>query len=71
MEGLYSFYRRRFPMEKKFYDYIPPLVEKKYLKTVYECLSRCTQGLNLGDMNGDGTVTVLDIDFAMKRYGNL
>ncbi len=45
-EGLYSFYKNRFPTEKKFFDHIPPLVEKKYIKTVYQCLARCTQCLN-------------------------
>lgn len=70
-EGLYAFYKKRFPMEKKFFDHIPPLVEKKYLKTVYQCLARCTQCLNSGDIDGDGELTVLDIDFAMKRFGKL
>lgn len=70
-EGLYSFYKKRFPMEKKFFDHIPPLVEKKYLKTVYQCLARCTQCLNSGDIDRDGELSVLDIDFAMKRLGKL
>ena len=70
-EGLYSFYKNRSPTEKKFYDHIPPLVEKKYLKTVYQCLAQCTQCLNSGDIDGDGELTVLDIDFAMKRFGKL
>ncbi len=70
-EGLYSFYKKRFPSEKKFYDLIHPLVEKKYLKTVYQCLARCTPCLDSGDIDGDSEVTVLDIDFAMKHFGNL
>ena len=71
IDGLYSFYKRSLPNEKKFFDRIPPLVEKKYLKTVYQCLSRCTDILNSGDMDGDGEVTVLDIDFVLKQCGNL
>ena len=70
-EGLYSFYRKRFPMDKKFFDHIPPLVEKKYLKTILQCFTRCALCLNSGDLDGDGELTVLDIDFAMKRFGNL
>ena len=70
-EGLYSFYRKKLSMEKKFFDYIPPLVEKKYLKTVYQCISRCTHFLNSGDIDGDGILTVLDIDFVMKQCGKL
>ena len=70
-DGLYTFYKKRLPEQKKFFDYIPALVEKKYLKTVYQCLSRCTPVLNAGDLDGDGQMTVLDIDFALKQYGNL
>jgi ribosomal protein S27AE len=70
-DGLYSFYKRRLPGEKKFYDLIPPLVEKKYLKTVYQCLDRCAGCLDSGEMDGDAEMTVLDIDFALKRFGKL
>jgi hypothetical protein len=70
-DGLYSFYKKRLPSEKKFFDFIPALVEKKYLKTAHLCLSRCTPVLNSGDLDGDGEMTVLDIDYAMKHYGNL
>jgi hypothetical protein len=30
-KGLYEFYRKKYPHERKFYDLIPPLLEKKYL----------------------------------------
>jgi hypothetical protein len=70
-DGLYSFYKRRLPGEKKFYDRIPALVEKKYLKTVYQCLSRCTELLHSEDIDGDGEMTVFDIDIALKQAGNL
>ena len=63
--GLYQFYRIMHPNEKKFYDLIPPLVEKKYLKTVYYC-HECAQTLNSGCIDGDGEITVLDIDFILR-----
>ena len=44
---------------------------KKYLKTVYQCMARCAGCLDSGDMDGDGEITVLDIDFAMMRFGKL
>jgi hypothetical protein len=36
-------------------------VEKKYLKTMYAC-HICAGTLNGGDIDGDGELTVLDID---------
>ena len=36
-KGLYQFFKDKFPTERKFYDLIPPLLEKKYLKTIYNC----------------------------------
>jgi 5-methylcytosine-specific restriction endonuclease McrA len=70
--GLYTFFKKRLPGEVKFYDLIPPLAEKKYLKTVYCCLSNCTSDvLELGDFDGDGEMTVLDIDFVLKTFGKL
>jgi hypothetical protein len=69
--GLYSFYKKRLEGEEKFYDYIPPLVEKKYLKTVFCCFERCAKCLKKGDLDGDGQMTVLDIDYALKYYGKL
>jgi len=60
--GLYEFFKTKYPNKKKFYDYLPPLLEKKYLKTIYEC-HRCAQTLEKEDLDGDGKMTVLDIDF--------
>jgi hypothetical protein len=62
--GLYEFYKTKHPGEKKFYDFIPPFVEKKYLKTMFEC-HQCGQTLNGGDIDGDGELTVLDIDWIL------
>lgn len=55
-----------YPEEKKFQDIIDPLVEKKYLKTIYYC-HECNGTLHLGDLDGDGIITVFDIDFCIKR----
>jgi len=60
-KGLYEFFRGRYPGERKYYDVIPPLVEKKYLKTIINC-HRCAETLDKGDLDGDGEITVLDID---------
>jgi len=59
--GLYQFFKLKYPDERKFYDFIPPLLEKKYLKTIYNC-HKCTQTLKKEDLDGDGKLTVLDID---------
>jgi hypothetical protein len=63
--GLYSFYRSKYPDEKKFYDLIPALLEKKYLKTIYNC-HECAHTLDAGDLDGDGEITVLDLDYIFK-----
>ena len=62
--GLYEFFRARYPGERKFYDLIPPLLEKKYLKTIFNCHA-CAGTLDHGDIDGDGVVTVLDIDYVL------
>jgi hypothetical protein len=62
--GLYSFYKLKHGGEKKFYDLVPPLLEKKYLKTIYNCHT-CSGTLGKGDLDGDGEITVLDIDFVI------
>jgi hypothetical protein len=61
-KGLYEFYRAKYPAERKFYDLIPPLLEKKYLKTIINC-HQCAETLDAGDLDRDGELTVLDIDF--------
>ncbi|MCX7886236.1 MAG: HNH endonuclease [Verrucomicrobiae bacterium] len=64
--GLYQFYRKLHPAERKFYDLIPPLVEKKYLKTMANC-HECAGTLGASDLDGDGQLTVLDIDQILQR----
>jgi len=61
-KGLYNFYKELFPNDKKFYDKIPSLLEKKYLKTIYYC-HECSNTLDCFDLDGDGEITVLDIDY--------
>lgn len=62
--GLYEFFMKKHPDKKKFYDFIPPLLEKKYLKTMYNC-HECAQTLDEEDLDGDGKISVLDIDFIL------
>lgn len=64
-KGLYEFFMSLYPNEKKFYDKIPPLLEKKYLKTIYNC-HECAQTLDKGDIDGDKEISVLDIDFILS-----
>jgi len=63
-KGLYEFFKSKYPDERKFYDLIPPLLEKKYLKTIYNC-HECAQTLTKGDIDGDGEISILDIDFIL------
>jgi 5-methylcytosine-specific restriction endonuclease McrA len=63
-KGLYEFFKLLHPAEKKFYDLIPPLLEKKYLKTMY-CCHECAQTLAREDIDGDGEITIFDIDFVL------
>jgi len=65
-KGLYEFYREKYPGERKFYDFIPPLLEKKYLKTIIKC-HECANTLSSSDLDHDGEITVLDIDFILHR----
>jgi len=64
--GLYEFFKSKYSNEKKFYDFIPSLLEKKYLKTIYNC-HKCAGTLDKGDLDGDKVLTVLDIDFILHR----
>lgn len=66
VKGVYEFFKAKYPKERKFYDLIPSLLEKKYLKTIYNC-HKCAGTLNKGDLDGDGELTVLDIDFIIHQ----
>jgi len=63
--GLYEFFKSIYPDERKYYDLITPLLEKKYLKTIYYC-HECALTLDKGDINGDGKISVLEIDYILK-----
>jgi hypothetical protein len=65
-KGLYEFYRAKYPGERKFYDLIPPLLEKKYLKTIFNC-HQCAGTLDDGNVGRDGEITVLDIDSVVHK----
>ena len=65
-KGLYEFYRAKYPGERKFYDLIPPLLEKKYLKTIINC-HQCAETLDASDLDQDGELTVLDVDSILQR----
>jgi hypothetical protein len=40
------------------------MLEKKYLRTIYYC-HECAGTLDKGDLDGDGRLTVLDIDYIL------
>jgi len=61
LKGLYEFYKTKYPDNKNFYDLIPPLLEQKYLQTMF-CCHKCAGTLDRVDINEDGKVDVLDID---------
>ncbi len=51
-------FKEKYPRERKFYDLIPPLLEKKYLKTILNC-HLCAGTLDGGDIDGDGDFNLL------------
>ncbi len=65
-KGLYHFYQSRTAPGANFFDNLPILLEKKYLKTIYWC-HECAGTLDGGDIDGDGKLTVLDIDYLCRR----
>jgi hypothetical protein len=66
-KGLYEFYKFKLPEIRDFYDFIPPLAEKKYLKTMM-CCHMCANTLDCKDLDGDGKITVLDIDYILHNH---
>jgi len=50
----------------EFYDFIQPLLEKKYLKTIIKC-HECANTLCSSDLDHDREITVLDIDFILHQ----
>ncbi len=68
--GLYAFYAKRLHSDKKFYDRIPPLAEKKYLKTIYVCLDKCTTYFS-ETPGGGKQPDVLALDKTLQVIGQL
>jgi 5-methylcytosine-specific restriction endonuclease McrA len=56
--GLYKYFQKTNPEEKKYFDILPALLEKKYLKTIYNC-HKCAGDL---DKVIEG-ITPEDLDF--------
>lgn len=65
-KGLYEFYKSKYPEEEKYYNYIPPLAEKKYLKTIF-CCHECLGTLDRCEVKKDNKIDVLDIDYIFNR----
>ena len=59
-KGLYQYFHEKNPEDEKFFDHIPPLLEKKYLKTIYYC-HICNETIDKDDFV-DHKISVLDID---------
>lgn len=61
-KGLYTFFSQKHNTAHPS-DFLPPLLEKKYLKTIYLC-HQCAGTLNAPLQTG----TVLDIDSVIEKY---
>jgi hypothetical protein len=67
-KGLYTFFAEiSGNPDGDFFDFIPALLEKKYLKTIHFC-HECAGTLTAGDLDGDGALTVLDLDEVVRRH---
>lgn len=64
--GLYELFRMRFPFDRRFAERIPPHLEREYLAEISECHD-CASTLDQRDIDGDGRLTVFDIDFVLHR----
>jgi len=63
-KGVYRFFRDRNPDDAKFFDHIPALLEKKYLKTIYYC-HICNGTIDDTDFNHNNEIDILDLDIAL------
>ena len=59
--GLYCAFAALYPAQADAYRFIPDPVERAYLRKIYRC-HECAGTLTGGDLDGDGRLTVLDID---------
>lgn len=62
-QGLYTYYQKIYPDNKKFYDFIPSLLEKKYLKTIWHC-HNCNGSLK---KSLEENVAVINLDFSIAK----
>ena len=68
IKGLYTFFGEfSGNPDGDFFDFIPALLEKKYLKTIHFC-HECAGTLTARDLDGDGTLTVRDLDEVVRRH---
>lgn len=65
--GVYAYHRRRFPNDARWFDRVPRAVEAAYLRTIFECHD-CAGTLDARDLDGDGRLTVGDLDEIVARY---
>jgi hypothetical protein len=63
-KGLYQYFHDKHPEDQKFFDHIPALLEKKYLKTIYYC-HICNGTIDNCDFDGDNEISVLDLDISL------
>jgi 5-methylcytosine-specific restriction endonuclease McrA len=61
-KGLYRFLKETHPDAKPFSDIVPPLLEKKYLKTIYFC-HECNGTLDACDEHSE--IDVFKLDFTV------
>jgi hypothetical protein len=64
--GLYELFRLRFPFDRRFADRIPSGLERRYLSAISQCHD-CARTLDQSDIDGDGRLTVFDIDFVLHQ----
>jgi hypothetical protein len=69
-QSLYTYFQLKLSNDKKFYDKIPALLEKKYLKTIY-FRHECAGTLDKSDLDGDGSITVMDIDQILHSHARM
>jgi len=60
------FYEKKTLEDSPFIDMVPPLVEKKYLKTLFKC-HEYANTLDSGNFNGDGEISAIDIDYIIHQ----
>ena len=62
-KGVYQFFRDKYPEDTQFFDHIPPLLEKKYLKTIYSC--HICNTIDQADFNQNNEIDIFDLDIAL------